>query len=359
MDVRPATSRERRRGRLAGRDGRSVGRRARRSGQHRRGEPGAVATAGAGRAASGVLLEYHTAEQNSLRDYVTSERPAALAPFRVAAGLIPGQQAGLAGLVRGYKPMPAQLAAITAAQRAWLAKIAGPQLARCARPDLQPGRYIRLRVSDTGTGMDRATLDRVFEPFYTTKPKGHGTGLGLATVYGIVTQAGGSVQIYSEPGLGTTVTALLPASGDAVAPENVAAAPAVRYGHGHGETILLVEDEEDLRELACRILTRNGYQVCAATTSPDAVCRAGDLEQTIDMLLTDVVMPEMLGNEVADRVLAMRPDLPVLYMSGYAQPFLGTRGALDPPIDILEKPFTEATLVARVRQALDHRRQTA
>ena len=224
-----------------------------------------------------------------------------------------------------------------------------------SRPGLSPGRYIRLRVSDTGTGMDRATLDRVFEPFYTTKPKGHGTGLGLATVYGVVTQAGGSIQIYSEPGLGTTVTVLLPASEAAPAPGPAPAQPGARGGND--ETILLVEDEDSLRLLTSRILTRNGYQVCTATTASDAVHLAGDSSQVIDLLLTDVIMPEMLGNEVAARVHAARPEVPVLYMSGYAQTVLDTHGALDPQIEIVEKPFTESTLLARVRQAIDHSHQ--
>jgi len=225
-----------------------------------------------------------------------------------------------------------------------------------SRPGMVPGRYVRLRVSDTGTGMDSAVLARVFEPFYSTKPKGEGTGLGLATVYGIVTQAGGYAQIYSEPGLGTTVSALLPAVGAlAVAAERTAAAAGqvtVAPVSGGGQTILLVEDEESLREMADRILTRNGYQVCSAVTPADAVRQAGDLQQHIDLLLTDVVMPEMMGNEVAARVRILRPSLPVLFMSGYAQQVLDTQGALDPHVDLLEKPFSAATLLTRVRQAI-------
>ena len=219
-----------------------------------------------------------------------------------------------------------------------------------SRPGLKPGRYARLRVSDTGTGMDSAVLARVFEPFYSTKPKGHGTGLGLATVYGIVTQAGGYVQIYSEPGHGTSVSALLPPT-DEPAPtaRTLAAAPAP----GRGETILLVEDEQILWELSRRILVRNGYQVCPAATAADAVRHASDLTHSVDLLLTDLVMPEMLGNEVAARVRAVRPGLPVLFMSGYAQPILDGQGALDPGVDLLEKPFSEVVMLARVRQVID------
>ena len=219
------------------------------------------------------------------------------------------------------------------------------------RPGLAPGRYARLRVSDTGMGMDRATADRVFEPFFSTKPKGHGTGLGLATVYGIVTQAGGTIEVYSEEGLGTTISVLLPATDEDAAPDLAPAAGGDDL-RGHGETILVVEDEESLRELTCRILTRNGYQVCVVGGGTEAVRRAGDPAQAIDLLLTDVVMPEMLGNEVAARVGAIRPGVPALFMSGYAQPILDTHGVPAPHYDILHKPFTEEALLIRVRNAL-------
>ncbi|MGO9781632.1 MAG: ATP-binding protein [Streptosporangiaceae bacterium] len=221
------------------------------------------------------------------------------------------------------------------------------------RPDLKPARYARLRVSDSGIGMDRATVSRVFEPFFTTKPKGHGTGLGLATVYGVVKQAGGSIDIYSEPGLGTSVSVLLPATDEDAKP-SAAAAPHGDTQHGHEETILLVEDEESLRELTRRILTGHGYQVCVATSGRDAIERAGDPAQPIDMLLTDVIMPEMLGNEVAAAVRAVRPGLPALYMSGYAQPILDSNGLEALSIDILEKPFTQAALLARVHETISH-----
>jgi PAS domain S-box-containing protein len=219
-----------------------------------------------------------------------------------------------------------------------------------SRPELKQGRYVRLRVSDTGTGMDREVLERVFEPFFSTKPKGSGTGLGLATVYGIVTRAGGHAQVYSEPGLGTTVSALLPVTDEEARPAAPLAAAPVP---GRGETVLLVEDEESLWQLTSRILTRNGYRVCAARTPADAVSKAGDQRQPIDLLLTDVVMPDMLGNEVAAQVRGARPALPVLYMSGYAQPVLDTQGALDPDVELLEKPFSEASLLSRVRQVID------
>jgi hypothetical protein len=220
------------------------------------------------------------------------------------------------------------------------------------RPGLTPGRHIRMRVADTGTGMDRATMERVFEPFFTTKPKGHGTGLGLATVYGIVTGTGGSIDIYSEVGLGTTISVLLPATeADAAAQPG----PAGPGAAGRGETVLLVEDEESLREMTRRMLAGNGYLVIMATSSEDAVRLAATSARPIDLLLTDLVMPGMLGNEVAARVQELQPDVPVLFMSGYAEPILDAQGLAAHGMDLVEKPFTEATLLTRVRRAITTR----
>jgi len=219
------------------------------------------------------------------------------------------------------------------------------------RAELTPGRYARLRVSDSGTGMDRATVERVFEPFFSTKPKGRGTGLGLATVYGVVTGAGGSIDVYSEVGLGTTISVLLPATDEDAAPAADLAVPG-DDARGRGETILLVEDEDSLRLLTSRILTHAGYLVCEAGNGADAVRVADDPAQVIDLLLTDVVMPEMLGNEVAALVSVARPGLPALFMSGYAQAILDAHGAPEQGFDIVEKPFTKAALLSRVRQAI-------
>jgi PAS domain S-box-containing protein len=219
------------------------------------------------------------------------------------------------------------------------------------RPGLEAGRYVRMRVADTGTGMDRATLERVFEPFFTTKPKGHGTGLGLATVYGIVTQAGGTIDVYSEPGLGTTISALLPATKQDATPEAAPDGPGTDMS-GHGETILLVEDEESLREMTRRILAGNGYRVRVAASAEDAVRLAAEPGRHFDLLLSDMVMPGMLGQEVAARVQAEHPATPVLFMSGYAEPILDARGMTAGHLDLLEKPFTEAALLSRVRQAI-------
>jgi PAS domain S-box-containing protein len=220
------------------------------------------------------------------------------------------------------------------------------------RPGLEPGRYSRLAVSDTGTGMDAATLQRVFEPFFSTKERGRGTGLGLATVYGIVTGLGGTIDLYSEEGLGTTVSVLLPVTEQAaaVAPEPDLPREDLR---GHGESILLVEDEESLRAMASRILARNGYLVCSAENGADAVRRAADPGFPVDLLVTDMVMPGMLGVEVVTRVRTTRPQLPVLFISGYAQQVLDFHGIAARDHDILQKPFAEAALLTRVRQALN------
>ncbi|MDA0166611.1 ATP-binding protein [Solirubrobacter ginsenosidimutans] len=214
------------------------------------------------------------------------------------------------------------------------------------RANLPPGHYVRLRVSDTGAGMGADVVARAFEPFFTTKASG-GTGLGLATVHGIVTQAGGYAQIYSEPGLGTTFTILWPTT-DAPVPEAVVA-PQGPAEPGGGETILVVEDEPAMLEVTRRILVGGGYAVLVAGGGADAVRIADDHPGEIDVLLTDVVMPEMLGKEVAARVSALRPGIRVLFMSGYAQPVIGPMGDLSNGGQIVDKPFTEVTLLSRLR----------
>jgi CheY-like chemotaxis protein len=191
---------------------------------------------------------------------------------------------------------------------------------------------------------------RAFEPFFTTKASGEGTGLGLATVYGIVTQAGGSVSLTSEPGLGTTVTALLPAS---ASEDPVTPPPAPVVTAGHGETLLVVEDEAALRDVAGRILSRAGYHVLTADGGPQALELAAVHDGSIHLLVSDVVMPGMLGKELVERLLDVRPATRVLYMSGYAQPVLASQGTLDPGVVLLEKPFTAAALLTAVRRRLD------
>jgi CheY-like chemotaxis protein len=219
-----------------------------------------------------------------------------------------------------------------------------------SRPGVSLGRHVRLRVSDTGTGMDTGVVQRAFDPFFTTKPKGEGTGLGLATVYGIIAQAGGRTQIYSEIGHGTTVTALLPATEEPHAPELPLEPVASKAAE---ETILVVEDEDALREVTRRILERGGYKVLTAARGSDALELAADAGREIDLVITDVVMPEMLGKEVAERVKSIRPGIRFLFISGYAQTVLGSQGTLDPGVELLEKPFSAAQLIAKVREVLD------
>ena len=219
------------------------------------------------------------------------------------------------------------------------------------RPNLRAGRYVKLRVGDTGTGIPPEIAERVFEPFFTTKPKGKGTGLGLATVYGIITQAGGTAEIQSSPGAGTAFSAYLPVTDrQPAASEEPAAAGPRRRG---GETVLVVEDEAALREVICRILGRNGYHVLAADGGPEALKLAEHSAQPVDLLLTDVIMPHMLGKELAAKLCDRYPGIRVLYMSGYAQPVLASQGTLDPGVILVEKPFSEDVLLDRVRAALD------
>ena len=219
-----------------------------------------------------------------------------------------------------------------------------------SRAELHAGRHVRLRVSDTGVGMPPDVVQRAFEPFFTTKPRGEGSGLGLATVYGIVTQAGGHAQIYSEPGVGTTVSALFPATDQAVSGKG----PSVTArSTGRGQTVLVVEDEDAIREVTERILTRNGYNVISASGGEEALRLVAERTGPIDLLVTDVVMPHMLGREVAERISALRPGLRVLYMSGYAQPVLGTQGTLDEGVVLIEKPFSEVALMAKIVEVLD------
>jgi PAS domain S-box-containing protein len=221
-----------------------------------------------------------------------------------------------------------------------------------SRPGLKPGNYVRLRVSDTGAGMDKVTLAHAFEPFFTTKPRGQGTGLGLATVYGIVKQAGGYIDVYSEPGEGTRVSVHLPATDQtAAAPEAVASRPAIQAT----ETVLIVEDSDDLREIAGRILSKHGYQVMVAANGPAALEMARTFTGHIDLLLTDVIMPQMNGSELAPRMVESRPDLRVLYMSGFASTALGDAGTLPAGVALLDKPFTEPALLSRVRRALEEK----
>ncbi len=198
-------------------------------------------------------------------------------------------------------------------------------------------------------GMPPEVADRAFEPFFSTKPTGEGTGLGLATVYGIVTQAGGSVRIYSEPSLGTTITVLLPVTDQA---PPVAARALGEPESGGTELVLLVEDEPAMREVSRRILIRNGYQVITAAGGREAIAAAADCADRIAVLVTDVIMPGMQGREVADHVRKIFPDIAVLYMSGYTEGLLSAQGILEPGINLIEKPFNEPALLKKLHEVL-------
>jgi PAS domain S-box-containing protein len=219
------------------------------------------------------------------------------------------------------------------------------------QPRLAVGPYVRLRVSDTGEGMPEEVSQHAWEPFFTTKAKGEGTGLGLATVYGIITQAGGDVRLHSVPGTGTTISVLLPATEAPLATPAPPAAPRSRTVRGG--TVLVVEDEDALREVACRIMSRHGYQVLQAASGREALDIAESHPERIDLLLTDVIMPGMLGKEVSERVTAIRPETRVLFMSGYAQPVLASQGTLDEAVVLVEKPFSETNLMDKVLEVLD------
>jgi CheY-like chemotaxis protein len=205
-------------------------------------------------------------------------------------------------------------------------------------------------VSDTGTGMSADTVDHVFEPFFTTKAIGEGTGLGLSTVYGIVAVAEGRIAINSQPGIGTSISVSLPVT------TNVAFEPPETQADDRvpeGEIVLVVEDEEALREVTKRILTRNGYQVLTAAGGEEAIEIARSYQGDIHLLVTDVVMPQMLGKEVAEQVQRIIPGIKALFMSGYARPVLASQGRLEPNVTLLEKPFSEPELIEKVTQVLD------
>lgn len=218
------------------------------------------------------------------------------------------------------------------------------------RAPMRPGAYVRLAVSDTGVGMPPEVREHIFEPFFTTKSVGRGTGLGLATVYGIVKQSNGFIWCESTPGRGTTFEILLPrVEGE---PEGEAERQVGVQTNGHGETILLVEDDPAVRDLARALLEARGYSVLAAPDGHQALHMADSHGGPLHLLLTDVVMPGLSGRDVAERLTASRPEVRVLYMSGYPDEVLGTRRVLGPDVHLLHKPFTAAVLLERVREAI-------
>jgi two-component system, cell cycle sensor histidine kinase and response regulator CckA len=214
---------------------------------------------------------------------------------------------------------------------------------------------VALVVSDTGTGMDEDVREHVFEPFFTTKPTGQGTGLGLATVHGIVTQSGGSIEVASTPGVGTTFTVLLPrVARDADADESATRrTPDGDVGVAVRETILLVEDDADVRALTRQLLEGCGYRVLTASDGHAAVAVWEQWGAAVDLVLTDVMMPGMSGLDLRRQLLAERPDVLVLCMSGYSERL--ARGAEDGEVAFIAKPFTAVGLAGRVRTLLDAR----
>jgi two-component system, cell cycle sensor histidine kinase and response regulator CckA len=217
------------------------------------------------------------------------------------------------------------------------------------------GRHVMIAVSDTGVGMDEMTRARVFEPFFTTKAVGHGTGLGLATVYGIVKQSGGSIWVYSEPGRGTTFKIYLPRIKESVA-EAVDKRTEPESPRG-SETILVVEDDEIVRTLTCQALRRYGYLVVEAANGGEALLACERHPETIPLMITDVVMPHISGPELAARLRRLHPEIHVLYISGYTDDAVVRHGLLDEALSFLQKPFTPSALVHKVRDILDQ--QTA
>lgn len=223
-----------------------------------------------------------------------------------------------------------------------------PVIHYCMFESLSPGRYINLSVSDTGVGMDAETLAHVFEPFYTTKELGKGTGLGLSTVYGIVKQNGGCIDIITQPGVGTTFQIYLPQVEKKRAVTETQPPTQLRGS----ETILVVEDEDMVRQLLIEALKRYGYQVLGAGNSDEAVSLAKGYQGPIPLLVTDVVLPKMDGRELAERLTFSHPEMKVLYMSGYMND-MKNHGTLDEDLHFIQKPFTPDALCQRIRQILD------
>jgi two-component system, cell cycle sensor histidine kinase and response regulator CckA len=215
---------------------------------------------------------------------------------------------------------------------------------------VRPGRHILLSVTDTGIGMDEVTQSHIFEPFYTTKPKDKGTGLGLSTVFGIVAQSGGNVSVESELGKGTTFKIYLPCE------DGLAEIRPPKGGTSSirgTETILLVEDEDQVRTVARGILKRHGYRVIEARSAGDALLLCQRHPDAIHLLLSDVVMPEMSGPELAKQVAAVRPNTKVLFMSGYTDDSVMRHGILNSDLAFLQKPLTPILLTTKVREVLD------
>jgi CheY-like chemotaxis protein len=222
-----------------------------------------------------------------------------------------------------------------------------------SRPDLAGGSYVELAVGDTGSGMDEYTRSHLFEPFFTTKEKAKGTGLGLSTVYGIVKQAGGHIWVRSEPGAGTTFHICLPRVEGEVPSAEVSPPPAADLRGS--ETLLVVEDQAEVRHLAMEVLESYGYKVLGAASGPDALQLCDIYTGPIQLMVTDVVMPGMTGPDLATRLTTLRPQIRVLFMSGYADKLISGEGAPAGNMAYLQKPFSPHSLAAKVRETLGPR----
>jgi CheY-like chemotaxis protein len=219
--------------------------------------------------------------------------------------------------------------------------------------DTRPGPYVLIAVTDTGSGMTREVRDKLFEPFFTTKEKGKGTGLGLPSVYGIVKQSGGFLWVYSEPGRGTTFKVYLPRAADEDdADGERLLAPRANRQPGR-ETILLVEDDDEVRQVALRILRNNGYNVLEASNGAEALRVAESQMLPVDLVVTDIVMPEMGGSELAERIREVRPEARILFTSGYTEDAAVRQSFLNTGDAFIEKPFTPASLSKKTREILD------
>jgi CheY-like chemotaxis protein len=216
---------------------------------------------------------------------------------------------------------------------------------------VQPGQYVQLTVSDTGCGMTSEVREQIFAPFFTTKEKGKGTGLGLATAYGIVKQHGGHIWVYSEADQGTTFKIYLPAAEAAIAPQPVEAGEEEEHAPASA-AVMVVEDNDMVRQLTVDVLTRRGYAVLEASGGTECLELIKGHVGPLDLLLTDVVMPEMNGKALYKKAVQLRPGLKVLYMSGYTENVIASRGVLDQGVNFIQKPFAPKNLAAKVREVL-------
>jgi CheY-like chemotaxis protein len=223
--------------------------------------------------------------------------------------------------------------------------------ARRLEDELPPGAYVRLTASDTGHGMNAATRARVFEPFFTTKPIGQGTGLGLATAFGIVRQSAGTLRLYSTPGRGSTFNIYLPVVSDAVTPR--ADLRSLPRGESASGTVLVVEDEALVRDFTCRVLTVHGYRPLEAANGAEALDTIRQSGEVLHAVITDVVMPGVGGGTLARRLAELHPSVPVLFTSGYPAEELVGRGLVPPDVPFLQKPFTPEALIAKLRALAD------